>query len=174
MKRPWLIAGLVLLLAGIAAVWKQDPKSPADDAPTTSASVPASPTPTQPAPSIAETSPAPPPTIPAPTGPPVTDAPMEQIRTEIENVQMGLRDYRTAFGENPVGSNVEITAALTGKNLKQLRLTIPPGSSVNAGGEMCDRWGTPYFFHQLSGKQMEIHSAGPDHIMGTGDDVVVK
>lgn len=99
---------------------------------------------------------------------------MEQIRTEIENVQMGLRDYRTAFGENPVGGNVEITGALTGKNSKQLRLTIPPGSSVNAAGEMCDRWGTAYFFHQLSGKQMEIHSAGPDRIMGTGDDVVVK
>lgn len=99
---------------------------------------------------------------------------MEQIRTEIENVQMGLRDFRTAFGENPVGSNAEITSALTGNNLKQLRLTIPAGSSVNGDGQMCDRWGTPYFFHQLSAKQMEIHSAGPDCMMGTGDDVVVK
>ena len=87
---------------------------------------------------------------------------------------MSLRDFRTAFGENPIGSNAEITSALTGNNLKQIRLPVPPGSSVNADGEMCDRWGTPYFFHQLSAKQMEIHSAGPDRMMGTGDDLVVK
>ena len=180
MKRPWLIAGLALLLAGIAAFWIQNPKPPAREATTIPAPVAASPTFAQPAPSITEISPAPPapaapiPAIPPPAGPPVPDASLEQIRTEIENVQMNLRDYRTSFGENPVGSNVEITGALTGKNLKQLRLTIPPGSSVNAEGQMCDRWGTPYFFHQLSAKQMEIHSAGPDRMLGTGDDVVVK
>ena len=183
MKRPWFIAGLALVLAGIAVVWIQNPKLPAHDAPATSAKPALAtefPSITQPAPSVAETSPGPPqpanpsPAISIPTEPPVPEAPAEQIRTEIENVQMDLRDYRTAFGENPVGSNVEITAALTGKNLKQLRLTIPPGSSVSADGEMCDRWSTPYFFHQLSGKQMEIHSAGPDRIMGTGDDVIVK
>ena len=36
------------------------------------------------------------------------------------------------------------------------------------------RWNTPYFFHQISGKQMEIHSAGPDRVRGTADDVVAK
>ena len=87
---------------------------------------------------------------------------------------MNFRDYRAAFGENPVGSNAEITRVLTGGNLKQLKLQPPPGSSINSQGEMCDRWGTPYFFHQLSAKQMEIHSAGPDRLMGTSDDIVVK
>jgi hypothetical protein len=35
---------------------------------------------------------------------------------------------------------------------------------------MCDRWGTPYFFHQVSKTEMEIRSAGPDRRMWTGDD----
>ena len=96
------------------------------------------------------------------------------MRDEVENVQFALRDYRSALGENPIGTNAEITRALAGDNLKQVKIPMPQGSSVNASGEMCDQWGTPYFFHQLSGKQMEIHSAGPDLKMGTSDDVVVK
>ena len=180
MKRPWLIAGLVFLLAGFAAFWLQNPKPATRDAAATPVPVVVSPTPAQSATGVAETSPspseptAPPPTIPAPAKPHVPSATPEQIRIQMENVQMSLRDFRTAFGENPIGSNAEITGALTGNNLKQVRLPIPTGSSVNADGEMCDRWGTPYFFHQLSAKQMEIHSAGPDRMMGTGDDLVVK
>ena len=112
----------------------------------------------------------PPATSPAPQPIP----PLAELRDEIDNVQFALRDFRSVLGENPVGNNAEITKALTGDNLKQVKIPIPQGSSVNANGEMCDRWGTPYFFHQLSGKQMEIHSAGPDHQMGTSDDLVVK
>lgn len=180
MKRPWLIAGLVLLLAGLVALWLQNPKPPTRDAPAIAASGVVPQASGQSTPAIAETSPAPPepatapPAIPTPARPSVPDATPEQIHVQLENVQMILRDFRTAFGENPVGSNAEITSALTGNNLKQIRLPIPNGSSVNAEGEMCDRWGTPYFFHQLSGKKMEIHSAGPDRMMGTGDDLVVK
>ena len=113
---------------------------------------------------------------PVPGEPPAPEAPASfaEVRDEIDAIQFGLRDYRTANGENPIGSNAEITKALTGDNPKQVRIAIPAGSKVNGDGEMCDRWGTPYFFHQLSGKQMEIHSAGPDRKMGTGDDLVVK
>lgn len=83
---------------------------------------------------------------------------------------MMFRDYRSALGENPVGTNAEITKTLTGDNLKQLQLSVPAGSQLNGNGEMIDRWGTPYFFHQLSAKQMEIRSAGPDRQMWTADD----
>jgi len=48
------------------------------------------------------------------------------------------------------------------------------GLRINAKGELVDYWGTPFFFHQLSGTQMEIHSAGPDRQMWTGDDIVIK
>ena len=84
-----------------------------------------------------------------------------------------LRDYRTIAGENPVGSNAEITKALMGDNPKQARL-VPEGMTVNGGGELVDRWGTPYFFHQLSKDDMEIRSAGPDRKMWTADDIIAR
>lgn len=99
---------------------------------------------------------------------------LTEVRDEIENIQFALRDYRTSLGENPIGNNAEITKALLGDNLKQVKIPLPLGATVNAEGQMCDRWGTPYFFHQLSAKQMEIRSAGPDREMWTGDDLVVK
>jgi hypothetical protein len=71
---------------------------------------------------------------------------------------------------NPVGENAEITAALMGENRLGLAL-IPKGHpAVNAKGELCDRWGTPFRFHQLSGTKMEIRSAGPDRKFATDDD----
>jgi hypothetical protein len=105
--------------------------------------------------------------VPAPStaalSPAVADA-------DLEKVQMTFRDYQNALGENPVGTNAEITKALLGDNLKQLQLSVPAGSRLNEKGEMIDRWGTPYFFHQLSAKQMEIRSAGPDRQLWTADD----
>ncbi len=97
-----------------------------------------------------------------------------ELRDEIDNVQFAVRDFRTAVGENPIGGNAEITKALLGDNLKQVKLQIPTGSTVNGEGEMCDRWGTPYFFHQISAKAMEVRSAGPDRTMWSNDDIVAK
>jgi hypothetical protein len=94
-----------------------------------------------------------------------------QIRTEIEEVATTIRDFRNALNGNPVGTNAEITAALLGQNERQVNFPIPTGSSVNAKGELCDHWGTPYFFHQLSSDRMEVRSAGPDKVMWSADDV---
>ena len=113
------------------------------------------------------------PSSPGTPAPVIADSP-EAILEALENVQFALRDYRSVFGENPIGTNAEITKALTGSNLKQIKIPLPVGSSVNGEGEMCDRWDTPYFFHQISGKEMEVHSAGPDRVRGTADDVVAK
>ena len=67
------------------------------------------------------------------------------------------------FGGNPVGTNPEITSQLSGKNPKHINFIKPEaGMRINESGELIDPWGTPYFFHQLSGADMEIHSAGPD------------
>jgi hypothetical protein len=93
-------------------------------------------------------------------------------RADLDNVRLMLRDYRTLMGENPVGSNAEIMKAVMGGNPKRARLGPPEGQNVNASGELVDRWGTPYFFHQISANQMEIRSAGPDGVMWTTDDVV--
>jgi hypothetical protein len=92
------------------------------------------------------------------------------ISEDLSAVDAAIRNFQAALGENPIGSNAEITGALLGNNLKQIKLEVPAGSTVNGEGEMCDRWGTPYFFHQVSKTEMEIRSAGPDRRMWTGDD----
>ena len=95
--------------------------------------------------------------------------------TVVENVRYAVRQYGQAFGGNPIGTNPEITAALAGGNPKHLNfLTAEAGLRVNAAGEMVDAWGTALFFHQLSATEMEVHSAGPDRIMWTSDDLVAR
>jgi hypothetical protein len=92
---------------------------------------------------------------------------------ELEKVHSMIASYHTLMGQNPVGTNAEIMKALMGGNPHQAILGPPPGQSLNGKGELLDPWGTPYFFHQISGDDMQIHSAGPDKIMGTADDLVI-
>jgi hypothetical protein len=94
--------------------------------------------------------------------------------TILETMRTRIRQYGDAFGENPVGTNPEITSALQGDNPKHINFLQQDGNRVNARGELVDAWGTPYFFHQISGHEMEIRSAGPDKVMYTGDDLVIK
>jgi hypothetical protein len=98
------------------------------------------------------------------------DAPMR----DLDKINLMLRDYRTLTGENPVGTNAEIMASLMGGNAKHATLGPPAGLELNDKGELIDQWGTPYFFHQLSRSHMEIRSAGPDKIMWTDDDPVIR
>lgn len=93
----------------------------------------------------------------------------------LRNLRRAVRQYGQMFGGDPVGNNQEITAELMGKNPKQINfLTGQDGMSVNQNGELVDAWGTPYFFHQLSGSDMEVRSAGPDRRMWTSDDLVTR
>jgi hypothetical protein len=87
-------------------------------------------------------------------------------------VKQVLRDYRAAFGENPVGTNSEITKALLGANSHQARF-ISEEVKLN-NGQLVDRWNHPYFFHQLSRSQLQIRSAGSDGKMWTADDEVSR
>jgi hypothetical protein len=120
-----------------------------------------------------------PPRGPAPQAGELTpdSGPLTQVgpETALQNVQRAVHQYGEMFGGNPVGTNPEITSQLNGDNPKHINFISPqPGSSINAEGELVDAWGTPYFFHQISGSEMEIHSAGPDKVMWTSDDLVVK
>src|SRR5215471_28234 len=91
------------------------------------------------------------------------------------NMRNAIHLYSSMFGGNPVGTNPEITRALNGENPKQTKFLKPEaGVRINATGELVDPWGTPLFFHQISGTEMEIRSAGPDRRMWTADDVMVK
>ena len=104
---------------------------------------------------------------------PITPADRDNTLRVLDNIQFALRDYRSALGENPVGTNAEITSSLLGNNRKQAKVPLPDGATLNGLGELCDPWGTPYFFHQQSATRMEIRSAGPDHKMWTADDVLM-
>ena len=91
-----------------------------------------------------------------------------------ENLRVTVRQYGLAFGGNPIGTNAEITKALAGANPKKINFLAGDEARINGNGELVDQWGTPYFFHQLSAKQMEIRSAGPDKKMWTDDDQVIR
>jgi len=107
----------------------------------------------------------------AATVPPL-DIPPEIV---LQNVRHAITQYGAMFGGNPVGTNPEITTALAGDNPKQINFVRPEaGMRINASGELVDTWGTPLFFHQLSGTDTEVRSAGPDRKMWTPDDLVTR
>ena len=103
------------------------------------------------------------------------NAPDGTIEKDLLIVSSVLEAFRTNFPSvgNPVGENSEITAALTGRNSIGVQFIPRHHPAINHRGELVDRWGTPFFFHQLSGDMMEIRSAGPDRTMHTADDAVL-
>jgi len=120
---------------------------------------------------VAIAAPEPPPDLPPPKAPVVISP---EALKDMDDVQFMLRDFRTRLGGNPVGTNAEIMKKVMGGNPVQARLGPPDGQKLNEKGELIDRWGDPYFFHQLSMNEMEVRSAGPDRAMWTSDDIVVK
>ncbi len=170
--RASLIA-LAAILLGIAALfflWPRDAKPTATRTANASMASPAVPSP--------QPSPLPPPKVAASGGEGEShladqlNAPDGTIRRDLEILNAVFEAWRTNFPHdgNPVGENAEITAALTGDNRVHFAF-IPRGHrAINAAGELCDRWGTPFRFHQVSGTQMEIRSAGPDRKFATADD----
>ncbi len=91
---------------------------------------------------------------------------------DLEILQNVFTAYRRVFGENPTGGlNAEIVGGLTGNNARKLAILPPDLDAINAEGELLDRWGTPFFFHPVSRQIMEVHSAGPDGVLWTSDDV---
>jgi hypothetical protein len=100
------------------------------------------------------------------------NAPNGTLREDLAVVSEVLAAFRSNFPRlgNPNGSNADITAALTGRNKLDLALIPPDHPAINRDGELCDRWGTPFFFHAESGTRMTIRSAGPDRRLWTADD----
>ena len=112
--------------------------------------------------------------LPAPETPPAASANLPPL-TILDNARVVMHNYHDRFGENPVGDNAEIAAALLGKNPKQVTfITEESGLRTNEKGELLDGWGTPFFFHQVSSSEMEIRSAGEDRKLWTFDDQVTR
>jgi hypothetical protein len=197
-RSPLTAVLLVLLTAGLW-FWTRPPAPPAtlpSPGPATAPPAPARSAPPAtpvPAPAPAGKSAAPAePTSPAPAAPAAGDAgapydpaafpiaarlnaPGGTVATDLEVLQELFDTWRTNFPRdgNPVGENADITAALLGTNRLELALVPRRHPALNANGELQDRWGTAYRFHQLSGERMEITSAGPDRRFGTPDDTTL-
>jgi|SRR5271165_732191 len=102
------------------------------------------------------------------------NSPSGDVRSDLRIIDGVFAAYRSALRSgNPIGENSEVTAALTGRNKLGFAFMPADSAAINSKGEICDRWGTPYFFHQLSGEKMEIRSAGPDRKLWTDDDEVL-
>lgn len=117
------------------------------------------------------------PTPPAPaTGAFPLNSPTSDIRADLRLVAETIETFRSNFPRdgNPTGTNAEITAALTGKNPVRFAFLPPNHPAINRDGELCDRWGTPFFFHAESSTRMEIRSAGPDKKLWTEDDITYE
>jgi hypothetical protein len=113
----------------------------------------------------------------APASPPTLAFPLNAAGTDIQAdlrlLSATVETFRTNFPQegNPTGSNAEITAALAGKNKVGFAFIPPNHPAINRAGELCDRWGTPFFFHAESATRMEVRSAGPDRKFWTSDDI---
>jgi hypothetical protein len=95
------------------------------------------------------------------------------LREDVAIVGSLIAAYRSNYAGrgNPVGDNREITDTLLGKNPNGIIFLRTGHPAINARGELCDRWGTPFHFHAESGTKMEVRSAGPDRKFWTPDDV---
>ena len=194
MKRWLALAGVLCVGAGVCFyLWFHDrgekPPAKSVDAPETVAVAPASqkvvaPRPTVAVPQTNEPAPAPlPGAVPDlpklrmaanPTNWPKSGPQGLPPDIVLRNAKAAVTQYGSMFKGNPVGTNPEITASLNGNNPKQVKfISLESGLQINEKGEMVDPWGTPFFFHQLSARDMEIRSAGPDKVMWTDDDLVV-
>lgn len=94
---------------------------------------------------------------------------------DLQCVEEIIRFHSRVFRSIPSGGeNVDIMRALTGGNSKKLALIPPDHPSLNEKGELVDRWGTPFHFHPVSSKILEVRSAGPDKILWTDDDLEIS
>lgn len=161
---------LVLLLGGILLWWatRFGTDSPSQANP---AATPAPPTRLSPGPEPRRQLPAPPERS---TLADALNAPETDIAADLRLVAGILETFRSNFlpTGNPTGTNAEITTALSGRNRLRLALIPSDHPAINPAGELCDRWGSPFFFHAESATRMDIRSAGPDRRMWSEDDVV--
>lgn len=82
--------------------------------------------------------------------------------------------FRELCGGMPVGTNAEIVNALTGNNPQRMALIARDHPAIDPAGELTDRWGTPFFFHNVARDLIGIRSAGPDREMYTDDDLLIE
>jgi len=78
----------------------------------------------------------------------------------------------TVFKHLPTGTHDEIVRFYQGKNPRGIVYIPKESTNLDKHSRIIDRWGTPFVFHPLSSRQMEVRSAGPDAIPWTDDDII--
>jgi hypothetical protein len=101
------------------------------------------------------------------------NAPANTLRQDVSIVCSMLAAWRSIYRKsgNPVGNNQDLVRAFLGDNPNGVIFLSPDNPAINKKGELCDRYGHPFFFHAESGTHMEVRSAGPDGVLFTSDDV---
>jgi hypothetical protein len=177
-KRPFAALFLALAFAGFAmALWLSGSTPLRQTAPSIT------PSPTAPAPaslplakvrpSISEPTPAT-----TPESSPLAaelNGPQSTARRDVEIVQLLLHQYLRRLHQRqgpPIGDDIDLARALTGKNPLHLALLPADHPAITADGHLRDRWGSPYFIHAKGRDAFEIRSAGPDRKLFTGDDII--
>jgi hypothetical protein len=102
------------------------------------------------------------------------NAPDRSAAQDLDVLASFMDLYTRAFKSgNPVGENMDITAAITGTaNPNKPGRLFPPKHNAIRKGQLVDRWGSPFWFHPETAFKMEIRSAGPDRSLFTEDDII--
>ena len=83
------------------------------------------------------------------------------MNDDIENLFVGLQQYKENVGAWPVGSNADIVKALKGQNPKNVIILVGRKLELNSQGEFVDPWGTALRIY-FGGNNILIRSAGPN------------
>lgn len=98
----------------------------------------------------------------------------ESVRRDLDALRGAIAAYQGAMGECPSGEDsAAICRGLMGLNPRAIAFFPADHPRVDAEGHILDAWGTPFHLHPVSRKRVDIRSAGPDRIMGNGDDWLV-
>lgn len=94
-------------------------------------------------------------------------------KNDLTQIVSGLRNYKTEYGDFPQGTNAQITTALRGDNVRNIRFMDIPVRSINPQREFIDPWGTPYKIIVSGTESPRAYSFGKNKIdeNGNGDDV---
>lgn len=92
-------------------------------------------------------------------------------RASLEDIVINYLQSAPHSIRPPLGTNDEITRALMDRDTLG-DSAIPASHPAIVSGQLVDRWGSPWLFHQLAADLIEVRSAGPDRKPFTADDIV--
>src|SRR5262249_50690654 len=81
------------------------------------------------------------------------------FNVDVDNLILGIQQYKEFTGNYPSGNNVQISRVLLGCVDKKVLILVVQRTSVNDKGEILDPWGTPIQFY-FSHNEVMIRSVG--------------